>query len=159
MFNKRYVALCLLVVVALLLVGCAPGNYRWDQEISPGHKAGFWAGLWHGLIIIITFIVSLFTDEVGLYEISNTGWPYNLGFIVGLLFSLGGGFRIVTKKRKVRRHDWDEAAERIEERVKRGIETWLDKTRKEEKEKEWEEIAEKIEEKIKKILKEWAEKS
>lgn len=86
--NNKYLALGLIVLFAFMFLNCAPGNERWDQEISPGNKAGFWAGLWHGLIIIILFIVSLFTKEVGIYEVNNTGWSYNLGFIIGLCFSL-----------------------------------------------------------------------
>jgi len=85
--NKKYRGLGLVVIIAFLFMSCAPGNERWDQEVNPGHRAGFWAGIWHGLIIIITFIVSLFTHEVGLYEVNNTGWQYNLGFIIGLCFS------------------------------------------------------------------------
>ena len=39
--NKRYIALGLVLVMALLSVSCAPGNERWDQEINPEQKAGF----------------------------------------------------------------------------------------------------------------------
>jgi hypothetical protein len=41
--------------------------------------AGFWPGLWHGLISPIAFIVSLFNPNVGIYEIHNNGAWYNLG--------------------------------------------------------------------------------
>ena len=85
--SRRPLVLALMLIVTFMCLSCAPGNDRWDQEINLGHKAGFWAGIWHGLIIIITFIVSLFTKEVGLYDMSNTGWPYNLGFLLGLCFS------------------------------------------------------------------------
>jgi len=101
--NRRYVALGLILVMALMLLNCAPGNEHWNQDINYGNKAGFWAGVWHGLIIVITFIVSLFTKDVGLYEINNTGWPYNLGFLIGLSSSVGGGIRIGTRKRRIRR--------------------------------------------------------
>ncbi|MEO0185398.1 MAG: hypothetical protein ABIL20_06340 [candidate division WOR-3 bacterium] len=82
-----------LIICCFLITGCAPGNERWNQSINPGHKAGFWAGLWHGLILIITFVVSLFTKEVGIYEVNNVGWPYNLGFILGLCFTIGAPWR------------------------------------------------------------------
>ncbi|MCK5258513.1 MAG: hypothetical protein KAJ69_03255, partial [Thermoplasmatales archaeon] len=116
------------------------------------------AGIWHGLIIVITFIISLFTNEVGLYEVSNTGWSYNLGFLIGLMISLGGVFRQSRRKHKIRKKDWDRIGDEVEEKVRTGIKAWLDETDKKEKEKEWEEIAKKVEEKIKKALKEWAEK-
>jgi hypothetical protein len=42
---------------------------------------------------MFTFVVSLFTDSVGVYEVHNTGWPYNLGYLIGVMafFSGGGG--------------------------------------------------------------------
>ncbi len=156
--NKRYIALGLILVVALMCLSCAPGNERWDLEINPDQKAGFWAGIWHGIIIVITFIVSLFTSEVGLYEVNNTGWPYNLGFLIGLCASVGGGIRIHRTRRRRRRYDWDEIGDKIEERVHSGVKAWFDEAEKEEKEREWEEIAKKIEEKIKSALREWADK-
>lgn len=155
--HRPYLAVGLVLVVVLMSLSCAPGNDRWDQEINPGQKAGFWMGVWHGLIIIITFVVSLFTKEVGLYEISNTGWPYNLGFLIGLFLSVGGGIGGRMHRRRVRKHDWDKIGNKIEERVRRGIKAWLEETEKGEKEREWEEIATKIEEKIRKALKEWVD--
>ena len=157
MFTKKYLLFGLVLIIALVLISCAPGNERWDQEINPGHNAGFWAGIWHGLIIIITFIISLFTRHVGIYEVSNTGWSYNIGFIIGLMISLGGAFRSTHKKYRMKKKDWDRFGDRIEERVRKGIKSWLDETDKDKKDKEWEEIAIRIEEKIKEALKEWAE--
>lgn len=156
--KKARLALLLILIATLTSLGCAPGNERWDQDINPEEFAGFWAGVWHGLIVVITFIVSLFTDDVGLYEISNTGWPYNLGFLLGLSCSLGGGIRTVRRKRKIRRRDWDKIGDEIEQRVREGLKGWLDETQKEEKKREWEEIARKIEEKIKRVLEDWADK-
>ena len=155
--KKRYLLLGLVIIIAFVVLSCAPGNERWDQEINPGHDAGFWAGIWHGLIIVITFVISLFTREVGIYEVSNTGWSYNLGFLIGLMISLGGMFRHTRKKYQLKKKDWDKFGDRIEERVRKGIRSWLDETDKETKDKEWEEVAIKIEEKIKEALKEWVE--
>jgi hypothetical protein len=52
--------------------------------------AGFWAGVWHGFIAPIVFIVSLFNSNVGIYEINNNGRWYDFGFLIGLSGSLGG---------------------------------------------------------------------
>jgi len=104
--RKKWLALCIVLVLATLCLNCAAGNYRWDQNINPGHKAGFWAGLWHGLIIIITFIISLFDKKVGIYEVNNAGWQYNLGFIIGLCFSILAPWR-VKKHRKSREKNQD----------------------------------------------------
>jgi len=102
--HKRLLALGIILVVAFVFINCGPGNDRWDQEINPSHLAGFWAGIWHGLIIIVTFIVSLFTSEVGIYEINNTGWPYNLGFLIGLCFSFLAPWRMKSWKWGKKRH-------------------------------------------------------
>ena len=52
--------------------------------------AGFWLGLWHGIIVPITFIISLFSDTVGIYEVHNNGGWYDFGFVIGALVFLGG---------------------------------------------------------------------
>jgi hypothetical protein len=100
--NKRVLLLGFVILFAMFAMTCAPGNERWDQNFHPGAKAGFWVGLWHGLIVIVTFIISLFDRRVGIYEINNLGWPYNLGFILGLMISLGGGLRAGTRRREKR---------------------------------------------------------
>ena len=81
------------VMCVVLLSGCAAS--RNPNENSPREStekpAGFWLGLWHGMIILFTFIVSLFKSSVGIYEVHNTGWSYNLGFLFGVLVIYGGG--------------------------------------------------------------------
>ena len=69
----------------VLTAGCTAGNVRYDD--SP---AGFWAGLWHGMICVITFIVGLFNDNVRMYEVDNVGHLYDLGFLVGAGIIWGG---------------------------------------------------------------------
>ena len=54
--------------------------------VSP---AGFWAGLWHGLICPVTFLASLFFDGIGIYETKNNGRWYEFGFVLGTGFQLG----------------------------------------------------------------------
>ena len=53
-------------------------------------SAGFLAGLWHGLILPITFIISLFNPNVRIYEKNNSGLWYDFGFFLGASSSLGG---------------------------------------------------------------------
>jgi hypothetical protein len=48
-------------------------------------------GLWHGIILPVTFVISLFTDDVSVYEVVNSGNWYDFGFILGVMMSLGGG--------------------------------------------------------------------
>jgi hypothetical protein len=68
----------------LLLAACAAGpNMIANTPASNGIVANFWLGLWHGLILPITFILSLFSEHVGVYEVHNNGGWYNFGFLVG----------------------------------------------------------------------------
>jgi len=53
--------------------------------------AGFWGGLWHGMIAPITFLISLFADGVGIYETNNNGRWYEFGFMLGIGAYAGGG--------------------------------------------------------------------
>ena len=57
---------------------------------AEGAVAGFWSGFWHGLIAPITFIVSLFKEDVGVYEVHNNGKWYTFGFLLGLMIVFGG---------------------------------------------------------------------
>lgn len=63
-----------------------------SRYLVPGAApAGFWAGLWHGLLTPLTFLISLFDRRVGIYETHNRGRLYDLGFIIGVSASFGGG--------------------------------------------------------------------
>ena len=89
--TARFLVLGLLVV--LVLAACAPGaNPDVGLAAPDGDVAGFWLGLWHGIIAPITFVISLFTDNVNLYEVHNNGNWYDFGFVLGAGILFGGGF-------------------------------------------------------------------
>ena len=153
MRTRRFLTLSAAAALMLVCAGCAPGTERF--AIS---QAGFWAGLWHGLIMIITFIIGLFTENVRMYEPNNVGALYDLGFILGALISLGGCASNRCKKARVKvrkEREWEDIGERVEEKVRTGIQSWLDES--DSTEGDWEEIARKVEEKIKRELKDWTE--
>jgi hypothetical protein len=85
----RAMALAVLVLLALTLAACAAGPDTAAVGPGPG-VAGFWLGLWHGVILPITFIVSLFDHGVGIYEIHNDGSWYDFGFVLGALIVFSG---------------------------------------------------------------------
>jgi hypothetical protein len=79
-----------LLIGALLLFGaCAAG----PNELTSANPdaAGFWLGLWQGLISPITFVVSLFNANVGIYEVNNNGNWYDFGFMLGVACAFSGG--------------------------------------------------------------------
>ncbi|MGA7282229.1 MAG: hypothetical protein WBZ40_10665, partial [Acidimicrobiia bacterium] len=66
--NKKHLVVGL-ILLALVLSACAAGaNPEVGAAAEGGDVAGFWLGLWHGVIAPITFVISLFTDNVNLYE-------------------------------------------------------------------------------------------
>lgn len=88
---RRAVPVLLIVLVALLLTACAAGpNPVEGVPAEDGDLAGFWLGLWHGVIAPITFVVSLFSDGVNVYEAHNNGGWYNFGFVIGAVVLIGG---------------------------------------------------------------------
>lgn len=151
--NQKLIISLGLIVFILIATSCAPGNKRFEEK-----TAGFWVGLWHGLICVVTFIISLFTDSVRMYEVNNSGGWYNFGFILGAAIALGGSWGPHKRRicRKAKEREWEEIGEKVEEKVRKGIKNWVEET--EEKDREWEEIGKKIEEKIKRELRKWAEK-
>ncbi len=89
---KKALMLAMAMVVLVAMAGCAPGpNQLAGSPDEEGELAGFWKGLWHGLITPITFIVSLFSDGVHMYEVHNNGNWYNFGYLLGVVITFGGG--------------------------------------------------------------------
>ena len=69
-----------LLALVVLAACAAPAN----PHVATGPDVpGFWLGLWQGLILPITFVVSLFNDHVGIYSTRNSGHLYDLGFVLG----------------------------------------------------------------------------
>ena len=97
----RTVITVVVLAAALLLGGCAAGpNTLGNSPNEEGYVAGFGRGLWHGLIAPITFVISLFTDRVELYEVRNNGGWYNFGFLLGAGISLAGPSHAGTHRRR-----------------------------------------------------------
>ncbi|HUU38926.1 MAG TPA: hypothetical protein VMW46_12085 [Candidatus Desulfaltia sp.] len=94
---------CLLILL-MALSSCAPGPNTVEKTADEqGRVAGFWRGLWHGLISPVTFIISIFTKDVRIYEVHNNGSWYNFGFVLGAGLFLQGGILGSRKARKRRR--------------------------------------------------------
>jgi hypothetical protein len=54
---------------------------------------GFWYGIIQGFLCVIALIGSFFNKGINIYEIHNTGFGYNAGFLTGiLLWSLSSKF-------------------------------------------------------------------
>ena len=78
-----------LALALLVLLGACAAGPNPAVDVGPD-PAGFWLGLWQGLISPITFVVSLFTDDVSIYEVNNNGNWYDAGFIFGVACAFSG---------------------------------------------------------------------
>lgn len=93
--KRSVIYLFALLAVSLFVSGCA------TQSVVPaGNPPGFLHGLFHGFIILFSFILSLFTDYE-IYAFPNTGGWYNFGYLLGVMIFFGGG-GAGTRKRKCR---------------------------------------------------------
>jgi 4-amino-4-deoxy-L-arabinose transferase-like glycosyltransferase len=90
----------LLVLTLVTLAGCVAGpNEMVNTPNEEGRVAGFWQGLWHGIIAPVTFVISLFSDKVHVFETHNNGNWYVFGFLLGLTAVWGGGGSAASRRR------------------------------------------------------------
>jgi hypothetical protein len=100
---KKTVFVLILLSLTLILSACAAGpNELRNTPDEDGEVAGFWMGLWHGLISPITFVISLFSKSVYVFEVHNNGGWYTFGFLLGAssVFGGSGGGAACRKKRR-----------------------------------------------------------
>jgi hypothetical protein len=83
MRKSRCTRAAAILATVLFVAACAAGANDVAQA-GTAHVAGFWPGLWHGLISPITFIVGLFDHDVNVYDVHNNGNWYNFGFMMGV---------------------------------------------------------------------------
>lgn len=80
-----------LLAGVLLLSACA------TAPLAVEGTRGFLWGLFDGAVAPIAFVVSWFSDTVGIYGVPNSGGWYDFGFLLGLTAWAGGGYAV--KKR------------------------------------------------------------
>ena len=152
----RLSKLPILILFFLLLASCAAGDAQFTQD----GPAGFWYGLWHGIIAPISLIIHTFNVTVGVYEINNAGGWYDFGFLLGVIFIWGGSSHVTCKSaaNKRREKEWDEIGEKVEKKVMRKLDEWADDEDNTTSGKDWDDLGEKVEKKLKRKIREWAEK-
>ena len=97
---KRFALLLLLLTVVALTACTAGPSELTNVADEDGDVAGFWQGLWHGFISPFTFIVSLFSATVEVFEVHNNGNWYVAGFLMGASAVFGGSGGGAARRRK-----------------------------------------------------------
>jgi uncharacterized membrane protein HdeD (DUF308 family) len=101
---KKLLFALMILVMTLGVSGCVAGpNELVDSPDEDGEVAGFWQGAWQGFISPFTFIISLFSDTVHVYEVHNNGNWYNFGFLFGASIFFGGSGGGAAARRRRRR--------------------------------------------------------
>ena len=85
-----------LFVIASILLATACATQSVGNVTDP---PGFFSGLFHGFILLFSFVISLFTDYE-IYAFPNTGGWYDFGFLLGVLAFFGGGGASSKRKKK-----------------------------------------------------------
>lgn len=88
---KKAILILLVLVISMTLASCTAGpNSLRNTPDEDGEVAGFWKGIWHGLISPISFVLSLFTKNIYVFEVHNNGGWYTFGFLLGASATFGG---------------------------------------------------------------------
>ena len=144
--------MAMLLVVSVSVTGCAAGTGRFSAD----QPAGFWAGVWHGAISVVTLIIHVFNDDVRVYEVVNTGGWYDFGFLFGAICIWGGGPTAGcarSKRRKKEDEEWNEVGTKVEQKIKRKMRQWAEA----EPDEDRDEVEKKLEHKLREKLRTWAE--
>lgn len=88
MKNDHQLLLIAMIAFACFLLASCAGVQPVEACVT-GPKDGFFHGLLHGFITPISFVASLFKNDVAIYEVNNSGGWYDFGFLLG---SGGWGF-------------------------------------------------------------------
>ncbi|MCW5925134.1 MAG: hypothetical protein KIS77_22650 [Saprospiraceae bacterium] len=95
--KKHRALLTLLAAIFICCLFAACASVEPVETCLTGKRYGFFHGLLHGFITPVSFVASLFDNEVAIYAINNSGGWYNFGFLLG---SGGWGFLAGNKSKK-----------------------------------------------------------
>lgn len=82
---RRVALVGTITLIGISLAACAA-----QPPTSGMGIPGFWWGLLHGMLAPFSLIGSFFDPTIRAYAAPNSGWWYDLGFVLGI-GSLGGG--------------------------------------------------------------------
>lgn len=80
-----------LTVLSVLLLFSACAEVTNIQDCVVEEPYGFFFGLWHGVIAPVSFVLSVFFDDIAMYAVNNSGGWYDFGFVLGAGILFGGG--------------------------------------------------------------------
>ena len=88
MLRTRVCIAVLIVLIPIIFVAC---GFVGSEPISTWDPPGFLYGVWHGLLAPWTLVVRFFLP-IKMYAVPNSGWFYDLGFLIGVTGSIPVGW-------------------------------------------------------------------
>lgn len=88
----------ILLISSIVFSGCAE-----KIEVAFPNNAyeyGFFSGLWHGFIAPFSLIGMLFDSSIAVFASKNSGFFYNLGFLMG-----SGGWGVLASNAKKKKRN------------------------------------------------------
>jgi len=92
---KKISLVIIILSCVLCFTSCIPGDGSYIDT-----PAGFLSGIWHGWIAPVSLVLGYFDNSIRIYEKSNVGWSYDLGFYIAIISGFGGISLIRRKKRE-----------------------------------------------------------
>ena len=89
MLRSPVIRMTAIMGLGLVAAACARQP---EMVVTPGDPPGFFLGLVQGFGIVFAFIGTFFTEDIAIYAVPNSGWTYDIGFILGagFFFAMGG---------------------------------------------------------------------
>jgi hypothetical protein len=78
----------LLVLIQVAVVAC---GFVGSEPFAAWDPPGFLYGVWHGLLAPWTLVIRFFLP-IKMYAVPNSGWFYDLGFLIGVTGSIPLGW-------------------------------------------------------------------
>ncbi|MFZ5376045.1 MAG: hypothetical protein ACOZAN_00040 [Patescibacteria group bacterium] len=91
--NKKTFLLPILFLAVIAIALSSPtAASAWLQTYETLQGSyGFFSGIWHGILAPFAVIAQIFDNKIILYAANNSGFGYNLGFLIGISMIIGGG--------------------------------------------------------------------
>ncbi len=92
MKNRIIILSIIIVTFGIILFPNTSLAFVQEYQYSIDHPAGFFSGIWDGLLAPYSLIARWIIHDVVMYAIPNTGWFYDVGFLLGIIFSIPVGW-------------------------------------------------------------------
>lgn len=89
---KKFILLIIANITIILVSSVSAEAFVKNYQYSQYNPAGFFSGIWHGLLSPYSLVARWFMDDVVMYAIPNTGWFYDASFLIGVSGSLPVGW-------------------------------------------------------------------